>query len=168
MLNPYHQAIDVAEVMRLQMIQFQESLYLEQTVDANSEFPASVDITAQGSFMLLTMTGSYTTKVSDGQQEPAATDDGICRILVQLLDGTNQRPLFDNYIPANLFLSPGRVQSLAGIGEPSDQLYLQFPFVYTFKTKGSILVRIKNEADWENTLRIQFNGIRIYPQSGGN
>lgn len=158
MLNPYHTAIDVSKVLEIQNRQYQEAIPLEQEVAANTQVDAAVQITSLGHFMLLSMTGSFTTKVAD---DPV-TDDGICRIFIQLLDGSNQRPLFDDFVAANLFLSPGRVQALAGVGNASDQLYLEYPFVFTFPINGSILVRIRNTADYANIVRIMFKGIRIY------
>lgn len=158
MLNPYHTAIDVQKVLSIQNRQYQEAIPLEQEIDANTQIDAAVQITSLGHFMLMSMTGSFTTKVAD---DPV-TDDGICRIFIQLLDGSNQRPLFDDFIAANLFLSPGRVQALAGVGNASDQLYLEYPFVFTFPVNGSILVRIRNTADYANIVRIMFKGIRIY------
>lgn len=158
MINPYHTAIDVSEVLRIQNRQYQEAIPLEQEIEANTQIDAAVQITSLGHFMLMSMTGSFTTKVAD---DPV-TDDGICRIFIQLLDGSNQRPLFDDFAAANLFLSPGRAQALAGVGNASDQLYLEYPFVFTFPINGSILVRIRNTSDYKNVVRILFKGIRIY------
>jgi hypothetical protein len=115
-------------------------------------------VTSVGNFMLMSMTGSYTTKVADDPVD----DDGICRIFIQLLDGSNQRPLFDDFIAANLFLSPGRVRGVAGVGDASDQLFLEYPFVYTFPINGQILVRIRNTSDFANIVRVMFKGIRIF------
>lgn len=159
MLNPYHTAINVPKVLEIQNRQYQEALPLEQEIAANTQVDAAVQVTSIGNFMLMSMTGSYTTKVLD-DQDPA--DDGICRIFIQLLDGSNQRPLFDDFIAANLFLSPGRVRAAAGLGDASDQLYLEYPFVYTFPINGQILVRIRNTSDFANTVRMMFKGIRIF------
>jgi hypothetical protein len=159
MLNPYHTAINVPKVLEIQNRQYQNAMPLEQEVPANDQIDASVQVTSSGNFMLMSMTGSYTTKYLDGQD---VADDGICRIFIQLLDGSNQRPLFDDFIAANLFLSPGRVRAVAGLGDASDQLYLEFPFVYTFPVNGAILVRIRNTSDYANVVRIMFKGIRIF------
>lgn len=159
MLNPYHNAIDVPKVLALQNRQYQEAIPLEEEIPAAGQVDAAVQVTSVGHFMLMSMTGSFTTKVLD-EQDPA--DDGICRIFIQLLDGSNQRPLFDDYIAANLFLSPGRVRAAAGLGDASDQLYLEYPFVYTFPINGQILVRIRNTSDFANVVRIMFKGIRIF------
>lgn len=158
MLNPYHTAINVRKVLEIQNSQYQEAIPMEQEVAANTQVDAAVQVTSVGHFMLLSMTGSFTTKVAD---DPVA-DDGICQIFIQLLDGSNQRPLFDDFIAANLFLSPGRVRAVAGVGDASDQLYLEYPFVYTFPINGQILVRIRNTSDFANIVRVMFKGIRIF------
>lgn len=165
MLNPYHDKIDIGRIIDLQNHQYQQTLYLSQSVPANSQVDAPVNITALGHFMLLSMTGDYTTKI-DGDPDPV--DNGICNMLVQLVDGSNQRTLFDNFVPANLFLSPGRRKILAGAisaDNRSDPLYLEYGFVYTFPLNSQILVRIQNAADYENIIRIAFKGIRVFPSS---
>jgi len=167
MLNPYHQAIDIKAILAIQNHQYQETLYLEQQIDAATQVDAAIQVTSLGHFMLLSMTGSYTTRVDDGEQ--AATDNGINQIFIQLLDGSNQRPLFNDYVAANLFLSPGRIQSIPALGNASNQLFLEYPFIYTFPMNGQILCRIRNTADWTNTVKIMFKGIRIFAsnRSGG-
>jgi hypothetical protein len=162
MLNPYHEQINIEEIIALQRHQYQETLYLEEAVAANSSVDAAVNITALGHFMLLSMTGDFWT------QAAGPIDDGIPHLFVQLVDGSNQRTLFDNFIPANLFLSPGRVKSIAGAisaDNRSDPLFLEYPFIYTFSLNSNILVRIQNNAAVANTLRIAFKGIRIFPAS---
>jgi hypothetical protein len=165
MLNPYHQAIDIKAILAIQNHQYQEALYLEQSIPAASQIDAAVQVTSLGHFMLLSLTGAFTTVVDDGQG--AATDDGINQIFIQLLDGSNQRPLFSDFVAANLFLSPGRIQILPGVGNASDQLYLEYPFIYTFPMNGQILCRIRNTADWENRVKIMFKGIRIFASNRG-
>ncbi len=167
MLYPYHQAIDIRAILAIQNHQYQETLYLEQSIEQATQIDAAIQVTSLGHFMLLSMTGSYTTLVDDGQG--GVTDDGINQIFIQLLDGSNQRPLFNDFVAANLFLSPGRAQGVAGVGNASDQLYLEYPFIYTFPMNGQILCRIRNTADTTNKVKIMFKGIRIFAsnRSGG-
>lgn len=159
MLNPYHKKMNIQEILNVQKYQYQQAIYLEQEIPADEELDASVAITALGHFMLLSMTGSFTTK--EGQSE----DNGITECSMQLIDGSNHRELFDDFIPCNLFLSPGRIQALAGVGTASNQLFLEYPFVYTFVLNGAILVKLRNTAAFANTVRIMFKGIRIFPRN---
>lgn len=161
MINPYHDRIEIDRVLELQEYQYQNTIPVVVTIPANSQVDQPVNVTSLGHFMLLYFTGDYTTKVAD---DPV-TDDGICAQWIQLFDGSNQRALFTEPVPANLILSPGRRQVLPGVGNASESLFLVFPFVYTFPMNGQILVRVRNEADYENVVRMQFTGIRIFPQS---
>lgn len=159
MLNPYHNAISAADILALQQNQYQELIPFEATVAAGIQQDQSVQITSLGHFMLLSVTGDYTTKYLD---EGAPADDGICQVHMQWLDGSNQRPLFDDFVPCSLILSPGRVRAVAGLGDASNPLRLEFPFVYTFPISGAIIVRIRNDSDHENRVRMAFKGIRIF------
>lgn len=158
MLNPYHNPIDIEKVFQLQDFQYSNALYLEENVPAQSQLDASVDITTQGHFMMTWITGAFTTL--DGED----TDNGISQMWIQLVDGSNDRTLFNNFIWVGLWTSPGRIQAIPGTAA-SNQLYLTFPFVYTFPQKGSILVKIRNNHAYANTVKLMFTGIRIFPRS---
>jgi len=158
MINPYHSRIDMKKVLENQAYQYQTTLYLEREVPANSSIDAALEITSLGHFMLLFMTGDFTTKIDD-EQDP---DDGICRQYLQLIDGSNSRPLFTEPIPANIILSPGRSRAIAGAGDASEPLRTFYPFIYTFPLNGQLIMRIQNSADFLNRVRIAFTGIRIF------
>jgi hypothetical protein len=160
MLNPYHGRIDIRNILQLQDTQYQSALYLEELVPASSQLDAAVQISSLGEFMLLGITGGYSTLDAED------TDDGINRIYIQLIDGTNNQSLFESFIWSGLFLSPGRFKLAPGaVGAASNQLYLQFPWVYTFPNQGQITVRIRNDAPYVNKVRLMFTGIRIKSQS---
>jgi hypothetical protein len=157
MINPYHQRIDIDQILELQAHQYQQSLYLEVEVEANSSVDGIVNVTSLGHFMNLHITGDYSTATSE------SADDDICRLRGQLIDGANNRELWTNPIPLNIVLSPGRAQSIAAAGSVSNQLYLVFPFVYTFPLNGQIIMRLFNDGDYVNRARFVFTGIRIFP-----
>ena len=161
MLNPYHEQIDIQRVLALQNSQYQVCLYTQIEVGPGEQVDQSVNISSIGHFLLLTMTGSYTSKIADGPE----TYDGICKQSVQLTDGSNDRQLFEDFIPANLFLSPGRIQSISGVGNASEPLRREFAFVYCFLANGQIIVKVKNHSDVANTTRIMFKGIRVFTQA---
>jgi len=159
MINPYHSRINMKQILDLQSYQYQTTLYMERDVAANSNIDAPIEITSLGHFMLLFMTGDFTTKYDD-EGQPA--DAGICEIYLQLIDGSNSRPLFTEPVPANIILSPGRSRAVAGLGDPSEPLRTFFPFIYTFPLNGQLIMRIENGASYENRVRIAFTGIRIF------
>ena len=159
MINPYHDRLDIQKIVELQAYQYQDAILVEGDVPANGEVDLVEDVTALGHFMMLSVTGSFTTKTA------ADADDGINHLFAKLEDGTNNRSLFGDFIPANLFLSPGRVRAVAGLGDASDQLFLEYPFIYTFPMKGDILLRMRNDAAFDNHISVMFKGIRIFPDS---
>jgi len=163
MINPYHEKIDIQQIINLQSVQHQTTLYMENEIPAQSNIDMAINITSLGHFMNLFITGDFTTKIED---DPV-TDDGICQIYLQLFDGTNSRELFTEPVPANLILSPGRSQIISGVGDASEPLRIFFPFVYTFPMNGQIIMRAYNNADYVNRVRITYTGIRIFPDSRG-
>lgn len=158
MLNPYHEKIDIAQILDLQNAQYQNLLYLQEEVAASTTEEPTVNITSLGHFMCLAFTIGYTT-LSD-----ETTDTGICPFTFQLVDASNDRSLFDSQIPAVLLASPGRLKSLTGaidadtVGQP---LRLMYPFIYTFGKDSGIRVRITNTVAFANTFYMVFHGIRI-------
>lgn len=155
MLNPYHEKIPLAQVLELQRSQYEQILHIEKEVPANSQTDAALNLTGQGAFMLLSFTGSYTTKTA------VDADDGINHLYAQLVDGANKWELFDSFVPLNLIFSPGRVRAVAGLGDASQPLRLEYPFIYTFPYNSQIIWKIRNDAAFANTFRVAMKGIRI-------
>ena len=162
MINPYQQEIEIEKLLALQNLQYQASIFTQIEVPAGQQINQAVNISSVGHFWCQTITGSYTTNI-DGDPDPL--DDGICRQSVQLIDGNNTRELFEDFIPANLFLSPGRIQGISGVGADSEPLRREFVFSYVFLANGQIIVKVKNDSDYTNTTRIHFKGIRIFMKS---
>ena len=119
MINPYHSKIDIESILQLQNSQYQNAIYTEITVPANDQVDQSVNISSLGHFMLLTITGAYSTK-NDDQGSPV--DNGINGLSLQLVDGQSQRDLFEDFVPAPIFLSPGRIKTLPASGSDSNDL----------------------------------------------
>lgn len=166
MLNPYHDKIDIQRIIALQGAQYQDALYLEQSVPANSQIDAPTLISSLGHFMLLTMSGSFTTLDTVAA---VTTDTYVCPLYCQLIDGSNQRTLFESPVPASLFLSPGK-ENVSGVTQlnPPQPLFLEFPFIYTFPINSSIIMRIRNSAAYANTLKVFFKGIRVFDKARAN
>ena len=160
MLNPYHDKIDIDRIFELQQSQYMTSLPLSVTVDPLQTIDAGINITSLGHFMLLNISGDYTTLNDD-----PAVDDGTCHIFFQLIDGSNSREIFSEPGKASLYLSPGRSKTSAIAGNDSDSLRLFYNFIYTFPMNGRIIVRVRNDATAANTVNFQFTGIRRFPLS---
>ena len=102
--------LDAAKLFDIQTYQYSEVLYLADTVAAGTEKLGRVAISNLGHFFCLYVTGSMTTQYDLGA---GATDTGIDYLRGQLRDGSNNRPLFSDFVPLHLLLSPGRRKSLA-------------------------------------------------------
>jgi hypothetical protein len=141
--------------------QFWNKVVLTGEVAANSTEVEQVNITNLGDFLCLYITGSYTTLYESNGN---IIDTDICYLSGQLIDGTGNRKLFEDFIPFNLFLSPGRVRSQYATNEnanPSNSLYLEMPFQHLFDKNSTIILNVKNSSNTTNYFSICFHGIRI-------
>lgn len=161
MLNMFAKEINPVKILKMQNLQYQEKLYLEDTVPAGSQKLGSVDISSLGNWYCLFMTGSFTTLIAN---DPAV-DDGVQHLRAKMSDGSNNRQLFNDYIPLHHYLSPGREKSSISTGvltdDPSGNLFYPQPWQYMFALSSQILFDVKNDSDYANDYRITFHGIRF-------
>ena len=162
MFNLFANQIDPARILKLQNLQYQEKLLLSDTVPANSQQMGQINVSSLGDFFCLYITGHYTRLYLDDQ---TITDSGICYLRGKLIDGSNQRNLFNDYIPLDLFTSPGGVRSaLAAAPDPqpdSNNLFYPQPFQYMFPINSQIMFDCKNDSDYANTYELVFHGVRF-------
>lgn len=155
LVKPFSQRIDPDKVFDIQNHQYTEKLLLADTVPANSTKLGKVSIANLGHFFCQFVTGSFTT-IGTG----AGVDSGISYLSGQLIDGSGQRKLFNDRIPLDLFLSPGRRKSnLAGAA--ASGLFFPIEFEYLFTKNSDILFDVVNTSDQDNEYEIVFHGIRI-------
>jgi len=160
MISPYGNEIDVGRLLNLQKRQHADVLSIQQTVSAGQTVDASVNVSSEGHFVLLAMTGSFTT-LSGG------ADVGTNILDIQLLSSDGNKELFNSFVPADLVLSPGRVRDAATAGDASNPLELEYRFMYTFRALSNIIVRVRSRATADdNTINIAFKGIRISADVG--
>lgn len=149
--------------------QFPEKILLSGRVGAETEERFLVNISPLGDFLCLYITGNYSTLIKYGDN---IVDNGVCYLRGLLIDGTGARKLFNDFIPFDLFLSPGRVKSqdadnngmiIMGYdaAEPSSQLFYPLEFQHMFDRGSSIIIDVKNDSNIENTFNICFHGIRL-------
>jgi hypothetical protein len=98
------------------------------------------------------------------------------------VDSTGQRTLFDDYIPLDLFLSPGRarrqtglagaavannLQAVGGVADKADNapsLFYPYRFEYLFAANSDIQLSVKNDSNTTNYIDLAFKGVRIDPR----
>jgi hypothetical protein len=162
MLNLLKKLVNPEEILKVQNCQYQEYILLEDTIPANSQKLCSVNVSSLGHFLCISMTGHFTTLFNDGQQ---VTDAGISYLRGKLLDGSNNRPLFNDYIPLDLFLSPGRKKSPLSATVATDAapgtLFYPTRLEYTFAINSQILFDVKNDSNVDNKFSVLFQGVRF-------
>lgn len=166
-MNLFSNVINPDRIMKLQNIQYSEKLLLTDTVPESGQQLAKVNISSLGHFYCQFMTGSFET-LADPLDPPGTIDDGVSHLRAKMSDGSNQRQLFNDYIPLDLFLSPGRIVSardgnLTDLTKtaPSNNLFYPQPFVYLFPVNSEILFDVKNDSNVELKYEILFHGIRL-------
>ena len=161
MLNILNKLINSDQIMAIQNCQYQEFLLLEDTVPAGSQKLSSVNVSSLGDFYCQYIVGHYTTL----QNAQAITDYTTNFLRGKLLDGSNNRPLFNDFIPLDLFLSPGRIRSQQSTTPPTDApsstLFYPVRFEYVFAINSQIQFDCKNDSDVDNSYSICFYGFRF-------
>lgn len=155
----------------LQKSQYSEIIVISDTIAAGSEKMCKASIGNHGAFLLQNITGSFSSIKKHTNNNPI--DTGVCYLSGKLSDQTGQRHMFNDYVPLNLFLSPGRVKSPVALNNngtydgtvfiagDSSPLFYPFGFEYWFPRNTEILFYVKNSSDYENSFSLMLNGIRV-------
>lgn len=166
-----------------QLTQYADKILIEDTVPANTEKLGKASISSLGHFLSLFITGHFTcsASITDSASVVSIIDDGISHLRGQLVDGTGNRKLFSDYIPLDMFLSPGRIKSstnvnnyavvndsvisptkqIAAIADKSDSLFLPMEFKYIFAINTDILFYVKNDSNTPVSYAMTFHGFRL-------
>lgn len=164
-LKPFSQIIEPEKAFEMQKYQYQERLLMQVTVPAGSTAMGQVAVSNLGHFMCVFITGTFTTLASPAG---VVVDSGVSYLSGQLIDGAGQRKLFNDRIPLDLILSPGRRKDAASTGvltDPvSNSLFYPIELNYIFTANSMIQMDIANASDEPNTVEICFHGIRIISQ----
>jgi len=151
--------------------QYPEKLVITDTVPAGQQVRAIANISHIGNFLCLWISGIYSTlELAAGGG--SSVDNGICNLRGLLIDGTGTRKLFNDFIPFDLWLSPGRIKTtvatnrISDVGavlraDPSQQLFYPLEFQHMFDRNSTIIADVKNDSDADNTFTLCFHGIRL-------
>lgn len=158
-VKPFSQRIDPGKVFDVQNCQYSERLLMEDTVPANGTKIGKVAVSNLGHFFCMYITGHYTTL---DLVEEVVVDNGIQYLAGQLIDGAGNRKLYNDYIPFDLWLSPGRRKdALVPAADPGNNLFYPIEFEYLFTANSDILLDVVNTSNKDNSYAICFHGIRI-------
>lgn len=155
-VKPFSQRIVPDKVFEIQNNQYSERVLLQDTVPANTTQLGRVNISNLGHFFCMFITGHFTTL------DAGPADNGISYLSGQLIDGAGQRKLFNERIPLDLWLSPGRRKSALVLGAAAgNNLFYPIEFEYLFTANSDILLDVENSSTHANSYEIVFHGIRI-------
>lgn len=161
--------------------QHREGLLLQGEILAGASDSAKVEVGTAGTIVTMRMAAYYTTLDLD-TGSGHVIDDGICHLRGQLIDTDKNLALFNDFIPFNLFSSPGRIKAKsalvagvvtpcsnylkadAGIADtaaPSSFLYEAQEFTHPFTVNSYIKIDVKNDAGCSNKFAIYFDVIRV-------
>ena len=140
--------------LALQKLEWLYSIPFNGIVPANDGLERQVDIRSDAHFECHLITGDFTTLDED-------LDDDINHLTVRISDGSNDLRLMESPVPLNLFLSPGRTASTVAAGNPTNQLFFQFPFEHIFVASGGIVLDFRNNASTDNTVNLLFWGKKL-------
>ena len=160
-MNVLLNRLNVASMFAIQNLQYTEVLYLADSVPAGGQKMGKVAISNLGHFFVQFITGSFATRELVAGAPPVDTDLGLEYLRGKLIDGSNQRPLFNDYIPLSLWVVPGRRKSIAASGSDSFQMGVILPFEYMFTVNSDILLDMKNDSTVELPYNLAFWGVRV-------
>jgi hypothetical protein len=171
LISALSRKVDVAKTFALQNTQYSEKLLLSDTVGAATEKLGKIAISNLGNFLCMFITGQYQTLSLVNTTH--IIDDGVCHLRGRLVDGTGNRNLFNDYIPLDLLLSPGRAKTAAAVNnlvadgafanqaDPANSLFYPIEFNYLFAVNTDILFYVKNDSDTSISYDVCFHGVRI-------
>lgn len=124
-----------------------------------NDFVLSKTLDGKNFFTCQELGGSFETLKNIGG---VIVDNGVNYISIKLTDAGTDYQFTDNFLPADLLLSPGRVKSDKATNNlttanPTSPLYKMIPFIHKFTDK--LEVRASNSSNTSIKLRVIFVGL---------
>ena len=165
-MNPLIDRIDIGKMVELQNIQYSDKVLLADIIPANSSKLTKVHING-GHFMSERITGHYETISKNG--DGPVVDDGFCHLRGKLRDESCNRDLFSDYIPLDLFLTPGRIKSVSSsdffTAVTPNSVFWPDSFKYVWQDNSDISFEVKNDSNVDIRFEIVLHGIRFWRTS---
>jgi len=176
--------VDTNKIFADQNAAYEDRVLLGDIVPANGQKVGSAFISTLGHFKCYQVAGHFETQKSITLTDTSTViiDDGMNHLRGQLEDSCGNRKLMSDYIPLNLWLSPGRVirvrqtpanafveQLDSGVNPlvmarraaPSNSLFYCIPFKYTFSANSNIIFTVINDSNVALAYELMFYGLRI-------
>jgi len=182
-IRVFGEAMSSRRLLDTQSKQRSEMIPLIQSVPANGGALGKVSVGTMGSFLLLYITGHFETlgSVVGGGGPAAVIDDGVCDMRGQLKCSSGTVLLFSDFIPLDLWISPGRRLSATATNltgpavvngttyaqaMPVSPLFYPTEFQFLFPVNSDIQVDFRNDGNYAQLVDIAFHGIRLFRQAG--
>jgi len=180
MIHALLKRVDTEALFALQQYQYSDRIPMADTVSAGQSSLAKANVSNLGHFLCTHVTGHFqTARTLAGV---GRVDEGVNHLRGQLIDGAGQRKIFSDYVPFDLWLSPGRTRHngtaaapclnvladvLAGGVVVAAQAVQPYPLFYPveleylFTANSDIQLDVKNDSDEALSYEIVFHGIRV-------
>lgn len=148
----------INDLISRQTIMWPNIVPIQGEVPANSTssfFKKSIG--NSGHFVCDIITGNFETiELVEG----VPVDTGRCLLKLKISDLSNQKALFDDWLSADLFLTPGRAKGLPAVSAYPNQLFFPINFSYIFTVNSDIGVEFSNSSTYACKFNIAFIGLR--------
>jgi len=184
MLRALNKKLSAKKIFDIQQSQYTDTILLEDTVPAGESKLGRAAVSNLGHFLNKFITGSFDTlyEITDTADPPVThvIDNAVNFLSGQLFDQAGNRRLFSDFIPFDLFLTPGRAKNIdaennindvpaPGIGaddkinqtDPVYPLFNPVEFQYLFGANSEIQMEVKNDSNHAISYAIVFHGIRL-------
>jgi len=170
----FAQALNARKMFDLQRVQYSEKLLMSGTVPGSATGAATLlartAVSNLGHFLCMYITGHFSCRRTVGAE---IIDDAINHLRGQLIDGAGQKKLFNDRVPLDLWVSPGRERdattlnavtaspAAVPVSPPPYPLFYPMEFEYLFAANSDILCDLANDSDLSIDFELCFHGIRI-------
>lgn len=181
MIKALNKKLSATQIFEIQKKQYTDTILLEDSIPAGESKIGRAAVSNLGHFLVKFVTGSFDTlyQYTDSEESQYVVDNGVNYLSGQLFDQAGNRRLFSDFVPLDLFLTPGRTKNTTaanvqfnvpapGIGDDlilkADPVYPIFnplEFQYLFGANSEIQLEVKNDSNVELSYKIVFHGIRI-------
>lgn len=182
MIQVLSSMLSAGKRFQVQNKQYSEKIIVSGTATAGQATLLRTNISNIGHFCCFRITGRFETlskyNTTTGAPSSSGTicDDGICHLRGLLKDSTGTRIMFNDYVPLDLILSPGRCRSASAANvmvaatniaaaPAAPNLFYPDEFEYLFKANSEIQIDVKNDGYADCAVDILFHGVRILSSS---
>jgi len=150
------------QLFKMQSKVYSDKILLSDEVPAGEAKTGKVNISNLGHFGVEFITVRYETLYDNNG---TIEDTGVNYLRGRLVDASNSTTLFSDFIPLDMFSTPGRVKSQKSADvvndAPGNTLFYPMEQEYLFTRNGDIVFECKNDSNTPLAYEICFHGKRM-------